>query len=556
MQQPTCTNTRIRSTDDAHKIFYAVQHGTLRMITRRLDADERLALTSGCVYAWEERGPHTEITGLGIERFTEGRRWSPSRVRDMFLFYYERSVPDTQAGSSEKQHPPRDWDPLVKQTYSVWVETEKGRRKWHLTAYFTQATVDQLGTVDDIPGVGNLIVPEDHFKSTRIKKGANKTDESASQAAETGHSSSSSRTFAPFPAPVSPTQNTSPVQTIHMFQPYANATQSNSYQPTLRTSEPSTPSVHYSVTPALRQSQLSSPVSGQYHSAESAMPSSTSIPGPSTLPARWTPPTNRESRTITSSNDQSLRLTIPPPASYSASSHPTVTSPVYHTPSGQPSPHTSHHPSWFHYPKSQQESFEAHENPKTYQPGSADAQSNTYSQQHSSRGYSYHAPSPVRPISSQLEADAVPSTSTPIVASNATYPTPAQRAVFPPMQPLPINALTSRYSPRHSAGFAHPLQATPAYPEVDCVSPVSSASGSGSSSVYGTHIGGSTHDFHYSDPIPQPSLENPPERGGEIGPQRDLAPLTYLQRPHPYRRHPGDDKTLRLLARQGSELEL
>lgn len=82
-QRPTCTNVRIRSTRDAHKIFYAVQRRLLPMITRRLDADERLALRSGCVYAWEERGPHTEITGLGIERFTEGRRWSPSRVRDV-----------------------------------------------------------------------------------------------------------------------------------------------------------------------------------------------------------------------------------------------------------------------------------------------------------------------------------------------------------------------------------------------------------------------------------------------------------------------------------------
>lgn len=85
MQQPTCTNTRIRSTQDAHKIFFAVQHGILPLVTRRLDADERLALRSGCVYAWEERGSHAEITGLGIERFTEGRRWSPSRVRDVSL---------------------------------------------------------------------------------------------------------------------------------------------------------------------------------------------------------------------------------------------------------------------------------------------------------------------------------------------------------------------------------------------------------------------------------------------------------------------------------------
>ena len=83
MQQPTCTNTRIRSTHDAHKIFFAVQHGILPLVTRRLDADERLALRSGCVYCWEERSNAVEVTGLGIERFTEGRRWSPSRVRDV-----------------------------------------------------------------------------------------------------------------------------------------------------------------------------------------------------------------------------------------------------------------------------------------------------------------------------------------------------------------------------------------------------------------------------------------------------------------------------------------
>ena len=83
MQQPTATNIRIRSTRDAHTVFHAVSLGILPAITRRLDADERQALRSGCIYAWEERGPHTEVTGIGIERFTEGRRWGPSRVRDV-----------------------------------------------------------------------------------------------------------------------------------------------------------------------------------------------------------------------------------------------------------------------------------------------------------------------------------------------------------------------------------------------------------------------------------------------------------------------------------------
>ncbi|KAG1725414.1 uncharacterized protein EDB91DRAFT_91519 [Suillus paluster] len=180
-QRPTCTNVRIRSTRDAHKIFYAVQLRMLPMITRRLDADERLALCS--------------------ERFTEGRRWSPSRVRDEFLFYYEKYTPPADAGHSgpSDKQPPRDWDPLVKQTYSVWVETDKGRRKWHLTAYFTQATVDELGTIDNIPGVADLVVPEGTFQSTRVGKTRKGEDgRSRSDVLKTTNSTVT-RTYAPFP---------------------------------------------------------------------------------------------------------------------------------------------------------------------------------------------------------------------------------------------------------------------------------------------------------------------------------------------------------------------
>ncbi|EAU91077.2 hypothetical protein CC1G_03245 [Coprinopsis cinerea okayama7 len=223
-QQPTCTNVRIRSIHDTHKIFYAVQKGILKMVTRRLDADERLALRSGCVYAWEERGPHSEITGLGIERFTEGRRWTPSRVRDEFLFYYERYMPppDMNAnGSGSEGKPPRDWEPMVKQTYSVWVDTENGRRKWHLTAYFTQGTIDQLGTVDDIPGVKDLVIPEGIFKSTRVGKSRTKHDESRSESTK---SSTVTRTYAAFPSPYTTTKppgaESSNSQPVLMYEPY------------------------------------------------------------------------------------------------------------------------------------------------------------------------------------------------------------------------------------------------------------------------------------------------------------------------------------------------
>jgi Gti1/Pac2 family transcription factor len=177
MQVPSCTNVRIRSTADVHKIFYAVYLGLLPMITRRLDAKEREALSSGYCYAWEDRGPHA-ITGIGIERFTEGRHWSASRVRDVciflhiyhiiaspgltvqsqeFLFYYEkwdppknkngertrlviipdlRSCSDPTATIDSDGQPPRDWDPFVKQTYSVYLnENESNKRKWHLSVF-------------------------------------------------------------------------------------------------------------------------------------------------------------------------------------------------------------------------------------------------------------------------------------------------------------------------------------------------------------------------------------------------------------------------------------
>ena len=53
------------------------------MVNRRLDAADRAALRAGNVYVWEERSPAADATGAGMERFTEGRHWYPSRVRDV-----------------------------------------------------------------------------------------------------------------------------------------------------------------------------------------------------------------------------------------------------------------------------------------------------------------------------------------------------------------------------------------------------------------------------------------------------------------------------------------
>lgn len=78
---------------------------------------------------------------------------------------------------------------LIKQTYSVFVETPRGRRKWHLSrfsnwlhectvdmcwvisvAYFTQESLEFLHTIDDIPGLSSLHVPPGKYKSARSAK--------------------------------------------------------------------------------------------------------------------------------------------------------------------------------------------------------------------------------------------------------------------------------------------------------------------------------------------------------------------------------------------------
>lgn len=179
MQQPTCVGMRVRTTQDAQAIFHAVHLQLLPMITRRLDNEERREIRSGCVYVWEERSPNAEsIGGVGIERWTDSRSWGPSRVRDEFLYYHERdrspvelemaSDSDTTLTSHGPSPPRVRRKNLIKQTYSVLAHTPtRGRRKWHLTAYYTNDSLDKLRTIDDFPELASLHVPPGRYLSAR-----------------------------------------------------------------------------------------------------------------------------------------------------------------------------------------------------------------------------------------------------------------------------------------------------------------------------------------------------------------------------------------------------
>ncbi|KAF9564748.1 hypothetical protein CPC08DRAFT_705050 [Agrocybe pediades] len=183
MQPPTCVNLRVNTPAEALVICHAVYLGKLRMVTRRLDTDERRAINSGNVYVWEERGTSSDASGIssvGIERWTDSIQWGPSRVRDDFLYYQERrpaqpdfdmtsnSDSDTASQSRPRYHHQRH--SLIKQTYSVYVNTPHGQRKWHLIAYFTMQTLEQLDTIHERPILSTLVVPPGMYRAARSPK--------------------------------------------------------------------------------------------------------------------------------------------------------------------------------------------------------------------------------------------------------------------------------------------------------------------------------------------------------------------------------------------------
>ncbi|KAH9996852.1 Gti1/Pac2 family-domain-containing protein [Russula vinacea] len=193
MQRPTHNRLHVRDARDAHTVFEAVRLGRLRPVTRRLNEVERsMYITSGAIFVWEESDDD-----LGLKRWTDGRVWSQSRMREPYLFYDER-LPSDEARTTD--HPSRssgnfrfvdgiarsgpvspalshydrsEHHPLglVKQAYSAWVleNPEVKPRKWHLTAYFTYADLPQIPTIDQDPMLRGVIVPVGVYRSGKAR---------------------------------------------------------------------------------------------------------------------------------------------------------------------------------------------------------------------------------------------------------------------------------------------------------------------------------------------------------------------------------------------------
>ncbi|KAG8856035.1 hypothetical protein FRB96_006602 [Tulasnella sp. 330] len=211
-QRPTHPRIHIQTAEEAHRLFECVRTGIFRPVIRRLnDAERAMYIRSGSVFVWEE----TE-EAIGLRRWTDGLMWSASRMREPFLFYESKSRgrsstnasnSDTSTGerssmestcdesfrSESPSQPPSSLSlfltphqsrgprpnynevvpGLVKQTYSAIVLPGDGtRRKWHLTAYFTNADFANLPTVADDPVLSNVVVPKGMYRSGKSRQSA------------------------------------------------------------------------------------------------------------------------------------------------------------------------------------------------------------------------------------------------------------------------------------------------------------------------------------------------------------------------------------------------
>ncbi|KAJ7157020.1 Gti1/Pac2 family-domain-containing protein [Mycena crocata] len=197
MQHATHPRLHVRNAHDAHVVFEATRQGFLRPITRRLDENERATLIqSGAVFVWEE-SDHAP----GLKRWTDGRVWSQSRMREPYLFYDEKTgdgtdsphqnfqtyrfidgVSRTGRSSSALSHQERSnvvhRGGLVKQAYSAWVVVHPNSlpRKWHITAYFRYDDLPHIPTVDRDPCLRKIIVPVGLYRSGKTKNRSDDED--------------------------------------------------------------------------------------------------------------------------------------------------------------------------------------------------------------------------------------------------------------------------------------------------------------------------------------------------------------------------------------------
>ncbi|KAH9928532.1 Gti1/Pac2 family-domain-containing protein [Epithele typhae] len=169
VQLPTHPRLHVRDARDAHMVFEAVRQGRLKPVSRRLNEMERTRyITSGSLFVWEESDDE-----MGLKRWTDGRVWSQSRMREPYLFYDEKlgdeppSEPKSKCLYRFVDGPSRTWTSSAQSHYERSDHHPLGL--WHLTAYFTYADLPSIPTVDADPLLRAVVVPQGVYRSGKAR---------------------------------------------------------------------------------------------------------------------------------------------------------------------------------------------------------------------------------------------------------------------------------------------------------------------------------------------------------------------------------------------------
>ncbi|KAJ7166929.1 Gti1/Pac2 family-domain-containing protein [Mycena filopes] len=192
----------LRNIDDVLVVLEAVRRGILPLVTLRLSGGDREQLTSGNVFVWEE-----SIEEGGLVRWTDGRRWSQSKVCAECLFYQEKiEVTEEEREAKALRRAQRICNPsanippprrnqrpsksggLTKQTYSFLVRVPDSCeiRKWHVVAYTLWPDRASLPVIEDYPSLRAVYVPVGVFARSKASDTVTATYLSANFAVEGG----------------------------------------------------------------------------------------------------------------------------------------------------------------------------------------------------------------------------------------------------------------------------------------------------------------------------------------------------------------------------------
>lgn len=137
-------NGRIETLRDALILAEAYKQGRIGLISQRLtDVEKETVIRANRVFLW-----HQDISNA-IRRWTDGRKWSPSRVRGSFLVYYEKQ----HIGDSDIS----GWRGLCKKTLSITLDSGE---TIHFAAYSFSDDVTSGHTPSTDPALADIVIDE------------------------------------------------------------------------------------------------------------------------------------------------------------------------------------------------------------------------------------------------------------------------------------------------------------------------------------------------------------------------------------------------------------